>query len=192
MQRDTNAPQPAFSADEQEYILKCAGSMTPAQICAQNGYKRSLVIEFLRISGITPLTAREVENARIKAAIESDRRSREAILAQVTQTGIPQKIRSPDPAEKPKRESTKEWKRRKTANEAEIAKDLKADYPSHYGKVGDRILGSKYFRDYCYYCLDPIRVANPGAVNVCDGCVGDSMQTEKRKVASDRALVSRG
>jgi hypothetical protein len=39
-------------------------------------------------------------------------------------------------------------------------------------RKGERISGSKYFRDFCSLCKDPIRVSNTHVANICDACVG--------------------
>ena len=44
---------------------------------------------------------------------------------------------------------------------------------SKWGEVGSRVPNSKYFRDYCYICSEPIRVPieKIGYPNPCSGCI---------------------
>jgi hypothetical protein len=39
-----------------------------------------------------------------------------------------------------------------------------------YGKVGDAIDGSRFFRDFCYRCHEPIRVLVADGHNQCERC----------------------
>jgi hypothetical protein len=49
----------------------------------------------------------------------------------------------------------------------------------NFGQVGDPIKGSKFFRDYCANCSEPMRVTGPrvGEENYCWDCDGHERPT---------------
>ena len=54
---------------------------------------------------------------------------------------------------------------------------------------GTRIDGSRYYRDYCAGCLEPIRVTDVGACNLCEDC-GDWLEAKPSRSLSQAAEVA--